>query len=89
MKGHYGINNGEFAKLCKTVTLSEMVSHVSKFSPNASEPSVVSMMCYIDLYGDIFEGDSAHKKIAQAIFNSMDNDNKVSLMLYMEDQDGN
>ena len=88
MRDHYGINAIEFAGLSRVVSVSEMIDCVPLFSPNQSPASKVSLMLYIDKHGDSFLEDrnnaEAHERIALAIFNSMDSDDKVEILQYIE-----
>ncbi len=88
MRAHYGINGSQWAILKKEFgdNLNVLLfNSVRLFSPFSDEPiTSICLMLYCDEYGDFNNGLEDHKKIARAIFNSMDSESKVNFHEYMQ-----
>lgn len=86
MKQHYGISAPEWEKLSKEVDTMALIKAVPEFDPHShGEPlNKVSLMHYIDKHGDFNEGNEQHKKIAKAIFGSLDPKDKVEIFNYLD-----
>lgn len=86
MKQHYGLSDAEWEKLSKEVDTMGLIKAVPEFDPhNHGEPlNAMSLMYYIDKHGDFNEGNEQHKKIARAMFGSLDPSDKLEIFSYLE-----
>lgn len=86
MKQHYNLNDVEWNKLVGEVTTMELLKAIPEFDPHGSELPItkVSLLHYLDKHGDFSEGGEPHRKIAKAVFASLDNKDKVEVMKYMQ-----
>ncbi len=88
MKDHYHINDAEFKKLSKSVSVMEMLKAIPEFDPYNTQLPItkIGLMLYIDKYGDfrIAFGMLAHRLIAMAIFNSLNISDKIEILSYFE-----
>lgn len=86
MKQHYNLNDVEWNKLSRVVTTMELISAIPEFDRNDSgeQISKISLMLYIDHRGDFSEGNSIHKKIARAVFGSLDSSDQVEIIKYLQ-----
>ena len=86
MKQHYNIGDKEWIELSKSVTTMDLLKSISEFDPSGSEVGItkVSVLHYLDKHGDFNEGDEIHKKIASAVFSSLEPSDKVDVMKYMQ-----
>ncbi len=84
MKQHYSLNDVEYEKLIKKVSMLQLIELVPVFSPTSSPVSKVSLMLIADRFGNFLENESQPACIvATAVWNCMDADEKVELMNYM------
>ena len=88
MKQHYGISDAEWPKLSELVTTRELFNSIHLFDPNESGAPIskVSLMYYIDKFGDI-EGNKKSDIIARAVFNSLSNKDKIEVMQYLQNDE--
>ena len=87
MKEHYQINDIEYTKLSQTVSIERQFKSIPLFEEAGGK---LGLMYYIDKFGDFNEGNELHKRIARAIFNSLDIKDKLEIDTYLswEIEDG-
>jgi len=88
MKDHYQINDLAWTELQKHgIVQKDLLKFIKLFDPNYSESEItkVNLMYYVDSKGDFSEPPFfPHKRIAKAVFDSLDTREKLDIMEYID-----
>jgi len=88
MREHYQINDKAWSELQKhKISLPDLFRCVKLFDPNESNSEItkVNLMYYVDKKGDFNNPPLLpHKRIAKAVFDSLDTKEKLEIMEYID-----
>lgn len=84
MRAFYGLTEGAYEHLLDEVTMDELVEYTTVFSPTLSPVSKVSLMKYIDTFGDFSDVKTAMDKIAMAVFKCLKAEDQIEILQYTE-----
>ena len=84
---HFSISDDEWSKI--GLTDIEIFREADKFDfGSGKEISAISLMHYVDEFGEFFSGTENHQKIANAIFNSLESSDQLNLIKNWSIEDG-
>lgn len=87
MKTHYNVSEKAYQNLIKRVSVLDLVELVPLFSPTNAPVTAVSLMLVYDKFGNFLAIQNRRElKVAKAVFDSMDADDKVSVMMYINEE---
>lgn len=82
MKDWYRLSDEQYANLMKRLTTLDLVKSVPLFYAQEAPVSKLNVMRYLDDHGS--DANEVHYFIWKAVFNSMDDSDKVDIMRYLE-----
>lgn len=83
---HFGLNEKSVKDLrSQGIQLTDLYKNRKHFDPYSCEAPVtkVSLLYYLDKHGPFIPADREHQKIAKAIFDSLDNEDKYPILEYI------
>lgn len=86
MQEHYNFSDEEYKALLNEGVTVKLLYHLAEvFSPfdKYIPPSKISLYFYIDMYGDFTERKSKRDKVAYALWDRLDNKDKVEVLSYI------